>query len=450
VSAAFRARVVAIAAELGLEASWLMACMAFETGRSFAAAVRNPSSGYVGLIQFGPAAAADLGTTLAALAAMTAEQQLEYVLHYFRLQIARHGALRTLSDVYMAILWPAKIGAAESDVLFAAPSAAYNSNRALDQDNDGRITKAEAASFPTRLLAEGQLPGNVFTLEGAVLASASAPPAAAAAPPPMIGGADNSNAIVNSDDLRRSANTLREQAADDARRIGGDATTTTTNQGAPMLPIAIPLLMQLIPQVLGLFSGRAQAAIADKTGADPQLAGQFFQTLIGRVGEAVGVPVKDDTAAVQAVAALTKQVAAQQLDIKKLEELAQDDLHALTQAGGELVEIRQREVAISTGSADAAANRKDSRALRLALLKMVVQLFGALSVMLFAVLVVGMIFAPDHKPDAFIVGAFVSAFSTAVGFFGAFVHFAVGTTESSGAKDLVLGEVAARRQPQGG
>lgn len=68
--------------------------------------------------------------------------------------------------------------------------------------------------------------------------------------------------------------------------------------------IALPLLTSLIPQVLQLFTGRAQAQLGKVTG-DPAAAGAFMQSMIAKVGDVVGVPVTDDTTAVQAVGKLT-------------------------------------------------------------------------------------------------------------------------------------------------
>jgi F0F1-type ATP synthase assembly protein I len=69
--------------------------------------------------------------------------------------------------------------------------------------------------------------------------------------------------------------------------------------------VAIPLLMQLLPSVLQMFSGRAQAQIAKATGSSPEVAGQFMQTMITKVGDAVGLAVNDNSSAIQAVSALT-------------------------------------------------------------------------------------------------------------------------------------------------
>jgi hypothetical protein len=155
VSPAFRNRVRIICAELGINPDWLMACMAFESGESFSPSVRNGAgSGAVGLIQFMPSTAKSLGTTTDTLAAMSAEQQLEYVRDYFKPHARK---LRSLSDVYMAILWPAAVGKPEEHVLWTAATrpTTYRQNAGLDGNADGSITKAEAAQKVMRKLIKG-------------------------------------------------------------------------------------------------------------------------------------------------------------------------------------------------------------------------------------------------------------------------------------------------------
>ncbi len=165
VSATFRDRVRWIAEDLDIgpapgrpEPNWLMTCMAWESGRSFRPDVKNMAgSGATGLIQFMPATARALGTTVEKLAAMTAEDQLNFVWKYFR---PYDGRLRSLADCYMAILWPAAVGRSDSYALFTG-GVAYRQNAGLDVDKDGRITKAEAAAKVAALLPEGLKPGNV-------------------------------------------------------------------------------------------------------------------------------------------------------------------------------------------------------------------------------------------------------------------------------------------------
>lgn len=113
-------------------------------------------------------------------------------------------------------------------------------------------------------------------------------------------------------------------------------------EGHKMGAIALPLLTQLIPQVLGLFSQRAQATIAEKTGADPKLAADFMQSMIAQVGHAVGVPVVDDQTATQAVAALTAAAPDDKAaKAKALEAQALATIDALLKAGDKISEWDQ-------------------------------------------------------------------------------------------------------------
>lgn len=163
VSEDFRKNVADVTARLSIgDPSWLMACMAFETGRTFSASVRNAAgSGAVGLIQFMPTTAGLLGTTTDLLAAMAPEHQLDYVEKYFA---PWNGRLECLGDVYGAILWPAMIGKPDAAVVFDSSSAThpklYLQNRGLDFDKDGKITKGEVVARVQACLTEGLLPQN--------------------------------------------------------------------------------------------------------------------------------------------------------------------------------------------------------------------------------------------------------------------------------------------------
>jgi hypothetical protein len=130
----------------------LMSCMAWESGRSFSSTVRNMAgSGAVGLIQFMPTTAKNLGTTTAALAAMSPEDQLNFVYKYLR---PWAGKVHSLSDMYMTILWPNAVGKPDDFALFTG-GIAYRENSGLDTNKDGRVTKAEAAAKLYAMKAEG-------------------------------------------------------------------------------------------------------------------------------------------------------------------------------------------------------------------------------------------------------------------------------------------------------
>lgn len=156
VTPAFRAKLIKICAELGINPNHLMACIAFESAETFRSDIKNAAgSGATGLIQFMPSTALGLGTTVSGLAAMTPVEQLDWVRAYF---LPYRGRLHTLSDLYMAVLWPKAIGKPESYVLWDKETrpTTYRQNAGLDRNKDGVITKAEAAAMVYAKLEKGR------------------------------------------------------------------------------------------------------------------------------------------------------------------------------------------------------------------------------------------------------------------------------------------------------
>lgn len=165
VSPTFRTNVAALCRRVCIEdPSWLMACMAFETGEAFSSTVRNGAgSGAVGLIQFMPSTAAALGTSIEDLATQTPEAQLTFVELYFK---PWAGRLHGLGDVYGAILWPGMIGKPDTAVIFEKDDPKrpklYLQNKGLDLNADGHITKAEIVTKVQGKLVRGMQPPFVF------------------------------------------------------------------------------------------------------------------------------------------------------------------------------------------------------------------------------------------------------------------------------------------------
>lgn len=142
----FRVKVREIAQRQKLDPNWYMAIMAFETGGQFKASTRNFDGGSAtGLIQFMPQTAIGLGTTTQKLSMMTEVQQLDYVEKYFDQYKSK---IRSLSDMYMAVLWPVATSWPVESVIFdrdGSTAAQYRANSGLDKNGDGKITKKEAA-----------------------------------------------------------------------------------------------------------------------------------------------------------------------------------------------------------------------------------------------------------------------------------------------------------------
>lgn len=132
--------VAKVAALLGIP-DWrmLLAVMYFES--CINAQARNKLTRATGLIQFMPSTAHNLGTTVEALYAMDDVQQLPYVYAYLK---PYSGKLLTTEDLYMAVLWPRAVGKPLDYVLWRRGEKAYEQNQ-LDWNNDGVVTKAEAA-----------------------------------------------------------------------------------------------------------------------------------------------------------------------------------------------------------------------------------------------------------------------------------------------------------------
>jgi len=161
VSPVFRERIWWIADTLRLNPDDLMACIAWESGESFRADIRNAAgSGATGLIQFMPSTAVNLGTTTAKLAAMTPEDQLNFVYKYFR---PYAGRLNNLGDIYMAILWPSGVGKQDDYILWNKTSkpTTYRQNAGLDINKDGSITRGECLKKIQGKLDKGWLPENM-------------------------------------------------------------------------------------------------------------------------------------------------------------------------------------------------------------------------------------------------------------------------------------------------
>ena len=154
----FQSGVTELAKKYNVPEDYLYAVMSFESGGTFDPAQKNMAgAGATGLIQFMPETARNLGTTTEALSKMTRTEQLQYVDKYFQGTLKKGGSL---SDVYMSVLLPAAVGKPEDFVLFGEGGAyggdrAYEQNKGLDANKDGKITKAEATAKVAAHLPEG-------------------------------------------------------------------------------------------------------------------------------------------------------------------------------------------------------------------------------------------------------------------------------------------------------
>ena len=144
-------KVKQVAANLDIKPEHLMGIMEIESAYTFSPAVKN-DLGYVGLIQFGDAAAHDLGTTTCALAKMTDVEQMDWVEKYFRMWKLKPKS--PPSSLYTAVFLPAYTNKPDS---FVFPEKYWAQNPAL-RDNSradkaiwkghlGKLVKNHAANY---------------------------------------------------------------------------------------------------------------------------------------------------------------------------------------------------------------------------------------------------------------------------------------------------------------
>lgn len=119
--------------------SYLLSCMAFETGGTFLPSVQNSKTRATGLIQFMPVNARELGTTIEALAKMTFMDQLDYVFKYF--EIYKYIVkCQTVEDYYLSIFYPARVGKSPDEVLASRGTKLYDQNVVFDKERKGYYT----------------------------------------------------------------------------------------------------------------------------------------------------------------------------------------------------------------------------------------------------------------------------------------------------------------------
>lgn len=154
-SGSFRSALAEMALSLGLDPSYIAAVMAIETGRTFSPSIQNPFTQATGLIQFMPATARAMGTTVDDLKRMSAVGQLEYVKRFFRPHV---GRIRpgVPGDYYLAVFYPAYIGRDPGTVIFAAGDTGYAQNSGLDRNGDGLITVGDVTGTVDGVVARAQ------------------------------------------------------------------------------------------------------------------------------------------------------------------------------------------------------------------------------------------------------------------------------------------------------
>ncbi len=397
--------------------------MAFETGRTFSASVRNARSGATGLIQFMPTTAIGLGTTVDALAKLTPEEQLPWVERYFRqYSRARYG---TLASVYMAILYPVAINEPDDFALFKAGTNAYAQNHELDLDDDHVVTKAEAAGFVQKQLTAGLLPENLADV---------GVPTQPAAPIEDRGRPYNPEQDAPSQEapMPGIAETIAAAAPAVGTIFGGPVGGLLGSLAGAIISGFAPLAQEKISRELARHTNSPETAAAVSTALTTGIVDMAKQ-LTGKADpvEAV-VLAKNDPAMMQKMEAAT---------LVKLGEL-EPFLNAIN--GYEQAAFERGE-----SSAKAAASRLETipelRALAVMLARHSSAMMLVILVALGVALAVQMYFSSTHTPDATLATLFGGALAVAYQNYGQVFNLVFGAPPESEASKAGAAELNARR-----
>jgi hypothetical protein len=147
-STGFVQKLTYLAKLMNVPEDWILLTFHSETAGTFSPSIQNPKSKATGLIQFLPDTAVSLGTTVSALAQMTHEQQMEYVIKYFIWFKGIWPKIKSASDVYLIVFYPAAIGRPCNYVLGSEENRVkiiYKQNSFIDTatSNDGVLTRAD-------------------------------------------------------------------------------------------------------------------------------------------------------------------------------------------------------------------------------------------------------------------------------------------------------------------
>ena len=137
----FIKKVYDISSALGIEPEWLMQVFMYESGLDHTAV--NKTTNATGLIQFMPATATALNTTVEKLKAMTNVAQLDYVYLYLKNYA---GKINSYIDLYFSVFFPAAMNKADDWVFQTSNLSASKiatQNPVFDLNKDGKLTVAE-------------------------------------------------------------------------------------------------------------------------------------------------------------------------------------------------------------------------------------------------------------------------------------------------------------------
>lgn len=166
-------RIVAAAQSVQADPGLLADLINYETAGTFSPSIKNPNSTATGLIQFLSSTASKLGTSTAALAEMSAIEQMDYVQLYLERVAATYGPLSVESDLYMSVFYPAAIGKGTS-YAFGSAVTAVNASNTVQDYVDAVRRKSKLGAVLSSSSSSSSLPlglGLAFLILGAIAVS---------------------------------------------------------------------------------------------------------------------------------------------------------------------------------------------------------------------------------------------------------------------------------------
>lgn len=159
---AFRAKMIRVADDIGMDPNALAAVIMFETAGTASPSIRNPGGSATGLIQFISPTATRMGTSVEALAKMSAVEQLDWV-HKFFLPHKGKAYMRIPGEVYAAVFCPAIIGKPMSTVV-GRPNdssrspcgSSYETIWKMNPFSSGEFTKAQVVGWVDQALRDAE------------------------------------------------------------------------------------------------------------------------------------------------------------------------------------------------------------------------------------------------------------------------------------------------------
>jgi len=151
----FLDKVKSVAASLNANYIDMLAFMYNESIGTFDPAIQGPQLKQgrpVGLIQFLPATAIGLKTTVEALAELSRVDQMDWVLNYYNyFKFTTKAPTPKLQDLYLCVFWPNAVGKPDDYIIAQPNSDVAQANRGL-QAADGSITCASVGAAAAKNL----------------------------------------------------------------------------------------------------------------------------------------------------------------------------------------------------------------------------------------------------------------------------------------------------------